>query len=55
MDVFVNLRFERTTSVDNDAPVAEEFYKFTVDEEDFSNAEEKLFEDDDLDVWNIIY
>ena len=52
MDVYVNLRFKRTDA-DSDKPVAQNFYTFTVDEEDFSSADETLFEGED--VWNIIY
>ena len=52
MDVYVNLRFKRTDA-DSDQPIAQNFYTFTVNEEDFSSAAEKLFEGED--VWNIIY
>ena len=54
MDIFVNLRFKRKpVDSGNDAPIAENFYKFTVDQEDFCDADEVLFEGEN--VWSIIY
>lgn len=52
MDIYINLKFQRKNT-DSDAPIANEFYTFTVNGEDFCNkAEEQL---KDMDVWNIIY
>lgn len=54
MDIYVNLRFKRKAAdAGSDKPIAENFYKFTVDEEDFCNADEVLFEGEN--VWSIIY
>lgn len=52
MDVYVNLRFQRKDT-DSEAPIANEFYTFTVDEEDFCDRDEKQLEK--ANVWNIIY
>lgn len=52
MDVYINLKFKRKET-DTDAPIADKFYTFTVDEEDFCNKVEEQLKD--MDVWNIIY
>lgn len=52
MDIYINLKFQRK-DIDSDAPIANEFYKFTVGEEDFCDIDENPLAKDD--VWNIIY
>lgn len=52
MDIYINLKFQRKDT-DSEAPIANEFYTFTVGGEEFCDKNEKLLENDD--VWNIIY
>ena len=52
MDIYINLKFQRK-DIDSDAPIANEFYTFTVGEEDFCDIDENPLKKDD--VWNIIY
>ena len=52
MDIYINLKFLRK-DIDTDAPIANEFYTFTVTGEDFCNEKEVFLEE--MDVWNVIY
>ena len=52
MDIYINLKFLRK-DIDTDAPIANEFYTFTVTGEDFCNGNEVFLEE--MDVWNVIY
>lgn len=53
MDVYVNLKFQRTQT--NDAPEKGVFYTFSVTGEDFCDAYENTFTDEEDNVWNVIY
>lgn len=54
MDVYINLKFKKADAdVNNGKPIANKFYTFTVDEEEFCTAGEELLKKDN--IWNVIY
>lgn len=50
-DIYINLKFQRTTVTDK--PEKGVFYKFSVTDEEFCDSQENFIEEDD--VWNIKY
>lgn len=52
MDIYINLKFQRKDT-DSEAPIANEFYTFTVGGEDFCGKDEISLKEQD--VWNVIY